>query len=66
VVVGGELPAGKGINLPSSRLDDIPALTAKDREDLRFGVQQRVDYVSRAATSAWRSPSSACPWCRRR
>jgi pyruvate kinase len=46
VVVGGELPAGKGINLPSSRLDDIPALTAKDREDLRFGVQQRVDYVA--------------------
>src|SRR5262245_34905158 len=46
VVVGGELPAGKGINLPSSRLDDIPALTPKDREDLRFGVEQGVDYVA--------------------
>jgi pyruvate kinase len=46
VVVGGEVPAGKGINLPSSRLDDVPALTAKDRDDLRFGVSQGVDWVA--------------------
>jgi pyruvate kinase len=46
VVVGGELPAGKGINLPSSRLDDVPALTQKDREDLRLGVELGVDYVA--------------------
>ena len=46
VVVGGELPAGKGINLPSSRLDDVPALTPKDREDLRYGVERGVDYVA--------------------
>jgi pyruvate kinase len=46
VVVGGELPAGKGINLPSSRLDDVPALTPKDREDLHFGVEHGVDYVA--------------------
>jgi pyruvate kinase len=45
VVVAGDIPAGKGINLPSSRLD-IPALTAKDREDLRFGVAQGIDFVS--------------------
>src|SRR2546422_7630550 len=37
IVVGGDIPAGKGINLPSSRLD-LPALTEKDREDLEFGV----------------------------
>jgi len=46
VVVGGELPAGKGINLPSSRLDDVPALTPKDRDDLRYGVELGVDYVA--------------------
>jgi pyruvate kinase len=46
VVVGGDMPAGKGINLPSSRLDDVPSLTDKDRDDLRFGVQQGVDYVA--------------------
>jgi pyruvate kinase len=45
VVVGGDIPAGKGINLPSSQLD-IPSLTPKDREDLAFGVAQKVDYVA--------------------
>jgi pyruvate kinase len=45
VVVGGDIPAGKGINLPSSTLD-IPSLTPKDREDLAFGVAQKVDYVA--------------------
>lgn len=45
VVVGGEIPAGKGINLPSSELD-IPSLTDKDRADLEFGVAQGVDFVA--------------------
>ena len=45
VIVGGDIPAGKGMNLPSSRLD-LPSLTAKDREDLRFGVEAGVDFVS--------------------
>jgi pyruvate kinase len=44
VIVGGDIPAGKGINLPSSHLD-IPSLTAKDESDLRFGVEQGVDLV---------------------
>jgi len=45
VITGGEIPAGKGINLPSSPLD-IPSLTEKDRLDLRFGVEQGVDAVA--------------------
>jgi pyruvate kinase len=45
VVVGGDIPAGKGINLPSSRLD-IPSLTDKDRDDLSFGVAHGVDFVA--------------------
>jgi pyruvate kinase len=45
VVVGGDIPAGKGINLPSSLLD-TPSLTPKDRIDLDFGVAQKVDYVA--------------------
>ncbi|MBI2930650.1 MAG: pyruvate kinase [Planctomycetes bacterium] len=45
VVVGGDIPAGKGVNLPSSKLD-IPALTAKDRNDLRFGIERGVDFVA--------------------
>lgn len=35
---GGRLRADKGINLPESRLD-LPALTAKDLQDLRFVVE---------------------------
>lgn len=45
VVVGGSVPAGKGINLPGSRLD-LPALTEKDRRDLAFGAAHGVDWVA--------------------
>ena len=45
VIIGGDLPANKGINLPSSQLD-IPSLTEKDKTDLAFGVGQGVDYVA--------------------
>ncbi|HYE98750.1 MAG TPA: pyruvate kinase [Planctomycetota bacterium] len=45
VITPGELPAGKGINLPSSMLD-IPSLTEKDQRDLAFGVEQGVDFVA--------------------
>ena len=44
VIVGGDIPAGKGINLPSSHLD-IPSLTPKDEDDLRFGVAHGVDLI---------------------
>jgi pyruvate kinase len=45
VIVGGDIPANKGINLPSSDLD-IPSLTEKDRVDLEFGVRMGVDFVA--------------------
>src|SRR5258708_5757889 len=45
VIVGGDIPVGKGINLPSSDLD-IPSLTDKDKIDLEFGVRNAVDYVA--------------------
>jgi pyruvate kinase len=44
VVVGGDIPAGKGLNLPSSRLD-LPSLGDRDREALRLGVALGVDFV---------------------
>jgi pyruvate kinase len=44
VIVGGDIPAGKGMNLPSSDLD-IASLTQKDEADLRFGVEHGVDAV---------------------
>jgi pyruvate kinase len=45
VVHGGELAEHQGINLPGVAVS-APALTAKDREDLRFGVAQGVDYIA--------------------
>ena len=45
VVIGGELSSKKGINLPGSSLS-VEALTDKDRVDLKFGLEQNVDYVA--------------------
>ncbi|GIW71335.1 MAG: pyruvate kinase [Planctomycetota bacterium] len=45
VLVGGRLTGGKGVHLPGSALS-VPAITDKDREDLRFGVANGVDLVA--------------------
>ena len=46
VQVGGTLSDRKGLNLPGVELS-TPALTAKDREDLVFAVQElKVDFVA--------------------
>lgn len=45
VIHGGMLDSHKGINLPRRSLS-IPATTEKDREDLRFGLAEGVDYVA--------------------
>jgi pyruvate kinase len=42
---GGVLGENKGINLPGVRLR-VPAVTEKDRMDLRFALSQKVDYVA--------------------
>jgi pyruvate kinase len=45
VINGGVLGEHKGINLPGVALS-IPALTAKDRKDLEFGLKHEVDMVA--------------------
>jgi pyruvate kinase len=45
VVNGGLLSSHKGINLPGVKVS-IPSLTEKDRDDLKFGVEKKVDYVA--------------------
>src|SRR5579859_64352 len=45
VVHGGLLKEHKGINLPGVAVSS-PALTVKDRDDLKFGMMHEVDYVA--------------------
>lgn len=45
VINGGVLAEHQGINLPGAALS-IPALTDKDRKDLRFGLMHGVDMVA--------------------
>jgi pyruvate kinase len=45
IVHGGRLKQHQGINLPGVRVS-APAATAKDLEDLRFGIEQGVDFVA--------------------
>ena len=45
VVTGGLLKDRKGITLPGAKVS-APALTGKDREDLRFCMEEQLDYVA--------------------
>jgi len=45
VLVGGVLKDKKGINLPGVHVSS-PSLTEKDREDLEFCLQARVDFIA--------------------
>ncbi len=45
VLIGGDLKSHKGVNLPGSKLN-IPILTEKDLEDLKFGLDQGLDLVA--------------------
>ena len=45
VITGGLLQTNKGMNLPRASLA-IPAITDKDRDDLRFILEQQVDWVA--------------------
>ena len=45
VVNGGTIGERQGINLPGGAMA-IPALTAKDKRDLKFGLKHGVDAVA--------------------
>jgi pyruvate kinase len=45
VIHGGPISSKKGMNFPDSELT-IPAITEKDREDVRFAVEQQLDYIA--------------------
>ena len=45
VVTGGELHSRKGVSIPNSSLS-MSSITERDREDVRFAIEQGVDYIA--------------------
>lgn len=45
VVNGGELGEKKGVNVPNVSVR-LPAITEKDKEDIKFGVEQGIDFIA--------------------
>lgn len=45
VLNGGELGTRKGVNVPNVKIK-LPALTEKDKEDIRFGIEQGFDFIA--------------------
>lgn len=45
VVNGGELGERKGVNVPNVPVR-LPAITDKDKDDIRFGVEQDIDFIA--------------------
>lgn len=45
IVNGGELGEKKGVNVPNVPVR-LPAITEKDKEDIKFGVEQDIDFIA--------------------
>ncbi|QAA82420.1 pyruvate kinase [Aequorivita sp. H23M31] len=45
VIQGGPLRSKKGVNLPNTNIS-LPALTAKDKQDAIFAIEQEVDWIA--------------------
>ena len=45
VINGGELGQRKGVNVPNVKIK-LPALTDKDKEDIRFGIKEGFDFIA--------------------
>ncbi|MEK7163083.1 MAG: pyruvate kinase [Patescibacteria group bacterium] len=45
ILVGGEIKGRRGVNLPGSKIK-ISSLTFKDKEDIKFGIKHKVDFIA--------------------
>ena len=45
VINGGELGERRGVNVPNVAVR-LPAITEKDKDDIRFGVEQGIDFIA--------------------
>ncbi|NDJ84587.1 MAG: pyruvate kinase [Chloroflexi bacterium] len=46
VVIGGDLKSRKGVASPDAALVSMSSLTEKDRDDVRFALDQNVDFIA--------------------
>uniref|UniRef100_A0A7S2WC12 Pyruvate kinase n=1 Tax=Mucochytrium quahogii TaxID=96639 RepID=A0A7S2WC12_9STRA len=49
VIAGGELKPNKGVNIPGRPID-LPHLTTKDRKDIEFAVDHKVEFIAHSFT----------------
>lgn len=47
VIAGGILKENKGVNIPAANLK-FPRITEKDKEDIQFGMRNKVDYIAQS------------------
>ena len=45
VINGGELKSNKGVNVPGVKVN-LPAITERDEEDIRFGLEEGIDFIA--------------------
>lgn len=45
IINGGELGERKGVNVPNVPIR-LPAITEKDKEDIKFGAEQGIDFIA--------------------
>ena len=45
VIIGGDIKGRRGVNLPGAKLS-VKSLTEKDKNDLEFGIKNKVDFVA--------------------
>jgi len=64
IEAGGELVSNKGMNLPHTNLS-IPALTRKDRDMIRFGIQKGLDFFALSFVKSAKDIKQAKQYIRR-
>jgi len=47
VIAGGILKENKGVNIPAANLK-FPRITEKDKADIQFGIENKVDYIAQS------------------